>query len=342
LKQLRFFLFPFSAIYFLITSIRNYFYDSGIFKTYFIPIKSICIGNLSLGGTGKSPTTVFLIEKLKEKYKIETLSRGYGRKTKGYIKISDKSTALEVGDEPLMFFKRFEHDSNVGVNVCESRVEGVKTIISNEKPDLILLDDAFQHRKIKAGLNILITDFNKLFCDDYIFPVGTLRESRAGKKRADLMIVSKCPDNITDNDKSKIKEKLKFNHENTFFSSIEYTDLISVSKVKTEVIENILLVTGIAHPKALLAYLSNDYKVELMQFPDHHNFSVEDMHRINKKFDTFADGNKAIVTSEKDYMRLVASQFDQFLAEKPWYCQKISIHIDRENEFLEKINTYLT
>jgi tetraacyldisaccharide 4'-kinase len=342
LKQLRFLLFPFSAIYFLITSIRNYLYDSGIFKTYSIPIKSICIGNLSLGGTGKSPTTLFLIDKLKEKYKIETLSRGYGRKTKGYIKISEKSTALDVGDEPLMFFKRFEIDSNVGVNVCESRVEGVQKIISNHNPDLILLDDAFQHRKIKAGLNILITDFNKLYCEDYIFPVGTLREAMRGRNRADLIIVSKSPDNLTENAKEKIKQKLKFKAQNIYFSSIIYQELVSISKTTVRNIEHILLVTGIAHPQSLLEYLSKKYKVELLQFPDHHNFSVEDMHRINKKFDTFADGNKAIVTSEKDYMRLVASQFSPFLAEKPWYYQKISIQIDKEKEFLEKINTYLT
>ncbi len=342
MKQLSFLLFPFSVIYFLITSVRNYLYDSGIFKTYSIPIKSICIGNLSLGGTGKSPTTLFLIEKLKEKYKIETLSRGYGRKTKGYIKISEKSIALDVGDEPLMFFKRFEHESNVGVNVCESRVEGVQKIISNHNPDLILLDDAFQHRKIKAGLNILITDFNKLYCEDYIFPVGTLRESMKGRNRADLIIVSKSPDNLTEDAKEKIKQKLKFKEQSIYFSSIIYQELVSISKTTATNIEHILLVTGIAHPQSLLEFLSKKYKVELLQFPDHHNFSVEDMHRINKKFDTFADGNKAIVTSEKDYMRLVASQFSPFLAEKPWYYQKISIHIDKEKEFLEKINTYLT
>jgi tetraacyldisaccharide 4'-kinase len=146
---LRFLLFPFSIIFFCVTSIRNFLYDKNILKSYIIPTKSICIGNLSLGGTGKSPMTMYLIEKLISNFKIDTLSRGYGRKTKGYLKVNQSSNSEDVGDEPLMFFNRFKEEKNLNVHVCESRTEGVKKIIENSNLDIILLDDAFQHRKVK-------------------------------------------------------------------------------------------------------------------------------------------------------------------------------------------------
>ncbi|MES2589346.1 MAG: tetraacyldisaccharide 4'-kinase [Bacteroidota bacterium] len=340
---LRYLLFPISGIYWIITFLRNYLYNIGIFKSYKIPVKAICIGNLSLGGTGKSPMTAYLVDQFISEKKIQILSRGYGRKTKGYIHLDENSTADLVGDEPLMYFKRFsvKHQTDFGVNVCESRETGIKNILSAYKPDLILLDDAFQHRKVQAGFSILLTDYSKLFSDDFILPVGTLREAKSGKNRADVIIVTKSPENLSDSEKKAIKEKLKFKEENIFFSSIKYTDLVSISETKSEEIENVILVTGIANPKPLEEFLKKKYNVETMRFSDHHNFSVEDVLKINKKFDTFASENKIIVTSEKDYMRLVAPQFSGLTSEKPWYFQQISIQIDQEINFLEKIKTYV-
>lgn len=339
---LRYFLFPISIVYYVFTFIRNFLYDNSLLKSYLIPVKSICIGNLSMGGTGKSPTTIFLIEKLIQSKKIETLSRGYGRKTKGYLKLNKDSIASEVGDEPLMFYNRFKNFKNLGVHVCESRTEGVKQILKKSNPDLIILDDAFQHRKVKAGFSILITEYNKLFCDDFVLPLGNLRESSQGKNRADVIIVSKSPHNLSDDEKQQIKEKLKFNKDNIFFSSIKYEELISFSACETTEIQQVLLVTGIANPTSFYEELNKKYLVETLKFSDHHNFSSEDMQRINKKFDTFVNDKKAIVTSEKDFSRLVAPEFLTFINERPWYYQKISITLDRENEFLEKINTYLS
>ncbi len=341
LKYFRFFLLPISLIYFVISGLRNFLYDKKILKSYLLPMKSICIGNLSMGGTGKSPTTLFLLEKYLPNYKIHTLSRGYGRKTKGYIKVSGKSNSKDVGDEPLMFFNRFRESKNLGVHVCESRKEGIKQILKYSKPDLIFLDDAFQHRKVKAGFNILMTDYSKLFCEDFILPFGTLRESRIGKNRADLIIVSKSPCNSREDQKNAIKKKLNFNSDSIFFSWIKYEELISFSQTKIDQINNILLITGIANPSPLFEVLKQKYFVELIKFPDHHNFSKEDIQRIYKKFDTFANGSKAIVTSEKDFARLVAPEFHSLINEKPWYFQKISIQLDREDKFLEKIDTYL-
>jgi tetraacyldisaccharide 4'-kinase len=319
--------------------LRNKLYDLGIFKTYEILGKSILIGNLSLGGTGKSPMTAFIVEKFKERKRIEILSRGYGRKTKGFLRLDDKSSALQVGDEPLMYFKRFGHE--VGVNVCEKRVVGIKEILKNSKYDVLLLDDAFQHRAVTAGFSIVLTDFNHLFTNDYIFPVGNLRESIKGLERADLLVVSKSPAYLEENKKNEIVNKINFQKENIFFSSIVYGKLKSFSNTITEDVESILLVTGIANPAPLLKHLKEKYQVELMQFSDHHNFSVEDFAKIHKKFDTFATDKKSIVTTEKDYSRLVTPEFSDFISEKPWYYQEISITLDREIEFLEKINTYV-
>ena len=296
-----------------------------------------------MGGTGKSPLTAYLTENLLPENKIQILSRGYGRKTKGFLHLDENSTTDLVGDEPLMYFKRFfrKSESDFGVNVCESRTFGVQKIISDFNPDLILLDDAFQHRKVKAGFSILLTNYSKLFSDDFIVPVGTLRESSQGKNRADIIVVSKSPKDLNASKKSEIIEKLKFKEENIFFSSISYTNLISFSETKITDFKNILLVTGIANPKPLEDFLKQKHEVETMRFSDHHNFSVEDVLKINKKFDTFAVDKKIIVTSEKDYMRLVAPEFSQITSEKPWYFQQISIEIDREKEFLEKIKTYV-
>ena len=323
----------------MISKTRNYLYDSGIWKSYKIPIQSICVGNLSLGGTGKSPLVAYLIEKLKENSEVQILSRGYGRKTKGFVEVELSSEANQVGDEPLMYKKRFGNE--IQVSVCESRKEGIETILAKRKPDLLILDDAFQHRKVKAGFSIVVSDYSNLFYKDYIFPVGNLRESKSGLIRSDLLLISKCPENLSQEHKNEIQKNINFDADNIFYSTIKYCELESFFHAKSEEIKNILLVTGIAKPMPLKHYLERNYNVELMQFPDHHQFSLADIEKIHKKFDIFADDKKAIVTSEKDYMRLVAPEFSVFISEKPWYYQAISIQVDRENEFLNKIKKYV-
>lgn len=339
MQYLRFFFFPFAAVYRLITGFRNFLYDRGIFKSYHIPMKSICIGNLSLGGTGKSPLVAFLTAKLTAEFRIQILSRGYGRKTSGFFLLNAQSDHEQVGDEPMMYYQKFQPE--IDVAVCESRTEGVKQLMKHRKGDLLLLDDAFQHRKVKAGFSILVSDFSKPFYNDFIVPVGRLREGRNGKKRADLLLISKCPEHITSDQKQEIIQKTGFQIDRVFFSSIAYTGLHSFSRTKEPNIKNVLLVTGIANPKPLIDYLSGTYRVEVVVFKDHHNYNQADIVNIHKKFDTFATDNKAIITSEKDFVRLVAPKFSSLIAEKPWYYQEISIRLDREEAFLEKIKEYV-
>ena len=339
MKSLRFILFPFALIYLLIAQLRNWFYDWGIFKTYIIPKKSICIGNLSVGGTGKTPHVSYLADFLSETSETAILSRGYGRKTTGFLWVKPNSKASEVGDEPLFYATQFQE--KVHVAVCEKRVDGVRKIQETfPKNELIILDDAFQHRAVKAGLNILITDFNKPFFTDFLMPVGTLREIRAGKNRADIIIVSKTPNNCTESAKNQITQSLKFKPEFVFFSHISYAPMIPFG-TEIENIKKVILVTGIANPKPLLEHISKQYDVEEIRFGDHHTFSSADILRIHQKFDTFAHEETIILTTEKDYMRLKDYSSEWNLQNYPWYFQPITVKIDNEEKFKNLINKYV-
>jgi tetraacyldisaccharide 4'-kinase len=339
MNLIRFLLFPFSFIYLGITSVRNIFYKLGIFKTSIIPKKSICVGNLSVGGTGKTPHVSYLADFLSQSVETAILSRGYGRKTTGFIWVKPISKASEVGDEPLFYANRFQE--KVPVAVCEKRAIGVKQIQTLfPKNELIILDDAFQHRAVKAGLNIIITDFSKPFYDDYLMPVGSLRESRAGKNRADLIIVSKTPNDCTETTKNQIVKSLNFKPEFVFFSHISYAPMNPFG-TEIENIKKVILVTGIANPKPLLEHISKQYDVEEIRFGDHHAFSKVDIQRIHQKFDTFAHEETIILTTEKDYMRLKDFSSDWNLQNYPWYFQPITVKIDNEEKFKNLINQYV-
>ena len=339
MNLLRFLLFPFALIYLGITSTRNLFYKLGIFKTFVIPKKSISVGNLSVGGTGKTPHVSYLAEWLSETIETAILSRGYGRKTTGFLWVKPNSKASEVGDEPLFYSTQFQE--KVHIAVCEKRADGVRKIQETfPKNELIILDDAFQHRAVKAGLNILINDFSKPFSHDYLMPVGTLRESRSGKNRADIIIVSKTPNNCTELAKNKITQSLNFNSELIFFSHISYAAMIPFGK-KIDTIKKVILVTGIANPKPLLKHISKYYEVEVIKFGDHHAFSKVDIQRIHQKFDTFAHEETIILTTEKDYMRLKDYSSEWNLQNYPWYFQPITVKIDNEEKFKNLINQYV-
>lgn len=297
MKVLRMLLFPFSLLYGLVMRIRNLFYDRGWFKstTYDIPI--ICVGNLSVGGTGKSPMIEFLIETLQDDYKLATLSRGYKRKTSGYLEVSETNTANEVGDEPLQFKKNFP---NVTVAVCADRREGILNL--KQKAEVILLDDAFQHRKVKASTNILLTPFDDLFIDDHMLPTGNLREPKSGYKRADIMIVTKCPERVAYAKLQEFEYRLPIaDHQKLYFSRISYdANIYGVSEVlPLEYLadKSFTLVTGIANPNPLVSFLrSRHFNFDHEKFPDHHNFSKTDLIKLEQK--------QIILTTQKDYMRL--------------------------------------
>ena len=296
---LRKILFPLAFLYWLITFIRNWLYDKGIFKSSSFNIPIIAVGNLSVGGTGKTPQIEYLIRLLSENYKVAVLSRGYKRTTEGFILADEKATASSIGDEPFQFFSKF---SNIQVAVDANRKNGIENLLQlSNKPDVILLDDAFQHRKVKAGFYILLTAYDDLFCDDYILPFGNLREPSSGKKRADMIIVTKCPNDLSELAQQKIREKLKVKQP-VFFTTIQYDDYVFGNESKLLVSEiqseTKVLVAGIAKPKLFFDFLKNETD-EALVFPDHHHFSKQDCKQILAK----ANGRK-IITTEKDFVRL--------------------------------------
>ena len=291
-------LFPLGGLYWLITFIRNWLYDLGIFtsKSYELPV--IAIGNLSAGGTGKTPQTEYIIRLLKDTYKIAVLSRGYKRSTKGFLLANTNVSVIELGDESYQMYSKFPE---ISVAVCEDRQTGIDNLISKSNPDVILLDDAFQHRKVKAGFYILLTAYDELFSDDFILPFGNLRESAIGKKRANLVVVTKCPQNISELIKDEVKLKLNLNVP-VFFTSIDYDSNVFCTENSISVSDIIatekVILAGIAKPKYFIDYLNSGVD-KVMIYPDHHNFSEAEILEINE-----LSKDKIIVTTEKDFMRL--------------------------------------
>lgn len=321
-------------------AVRNLLYQLSVFSSYSIPGKSIVVGNLSMGGTGKSPHTLYLWKLLHENYTVSFLSRGYGRKTKGLIEVTDESNTETVGDEPLMFKKRTKNTAVVVVS--ENRENGVKYIHSKETNGIVLLDDAYQHRKVKAGYYILLTDFYQPFFSDYVVPMGSLREFRRGKKRANCIIVTKCPDNLSTSVKEEYIRKIGLPNISVYFSTIKYDTLIPFSSPISSEFSKVLLVTGIANPTPLERYLSENFTLETISFNDHHNFEEKDIQYIHQKFDTFVqDGDGIIVTTEKDFVRLHQSKFNALITKYPWYYQPITISIDKEESFKKEIINYV-
>jgi tetraacyldisaccharide 4'-kinase len=296
---LRKILFPLAFLYWLITFIRNWLYDIGAFKSYSFDVPIIAVGNLSVGGTGKTPQIEYLIRLLSEKYHVAVLSRGYKRLSKGFVLADDQATANSIGDEPFQFYSKFP---TIQVAVDANRKKGIEKLLQlQNKPEVILLDDAFQHRKVKAGFYILLSAYDDLFCDDFILPFGNLRESALGKKRADMIIITKCPNDLSELAQQNIKEKLQVKQP-VYFTTIQYDDCvygnensIHVEALKTE---SKLLIAGIAKPKLFFDFLKSEID-ETLVFPDHHHFSKQDCEQILAK----ANGRK-IITTEKDFVRL--------------------------------------
>ena len=323
MKLLRKILFPIGFIYWLITFIRNWLYDVGFFKSKSYDLPIIAIGNLSAGGTGKTPHTEYLIQLLKDNHKVAVLSRGYKRSTKGFVLANEAISAHELGDESYQIKAKF---TDITVAVCEDRQTGIEKLISEINPDVILLDDAFQHRKVKAGFYVLLTAYDDLFADDYILPFGNLRESAMGKKRANLVIVTKCPTVLSEQEQEKVKRKLKVKVP-VFFTSIAYdTEVFGIEnniKVSEIITKEKVIVAGIAKPKYFIDYL-NSGKDKVLIYPDHHNFSNQEITELNSLAQ-----DKTIVTTEKDFVRLNGKiKFD-----KLFYLPIKVNFLNSENEF---------
>ena len=300
---MNFLLYPLSLIYNLYTSFRNFLFDLGIIDSIEYKIPTIGIGNLSTGGTGKSIVVDYIIGKFKNKNKITTLSRGYNRNTKGFIQASNISTAYEIGDEPFQFYSKHPE---INVVVCEDRRKGMNIILKNlPDTDLCIWDDVFQHRFVKPGLMILTTTFQYPFYKDEILPVGNLRENISSAKRADLIVVTKCPDNLSQKDKISFLESLNPNdNQKVFFSSLTYMQKIKSDseEVDIDVLEDVdfILVTGIADSSYLVNFLKNKaLTFKHLKYSDHYNVNKSSIDKI-----TGLSLNKIILTTEKDFGRL--------------------------------------
>ena len=334
MNLVRKFLFPFAILYGFITSIRNFFFDKGILKSYSFDVPVIAVGNLSVGGTGKTPQIEYLIRLLSSKYKVATLSRGYKRKSEGFVLADAHSNASILGDEPFQFYTKFP---NIQVAVDANRKNGIEQLLSQEsKPDIILLDDAYQHRKVKAGFYILLTSYGDLYADDFILPTGNLRESRSGAQRANLVIVTKCPENLSLDEQQKIKEKLKLTvSQELYFSFIDYDEKVysEIQSLTVEEIKNTdtVLLAGIAKPKPFFDYLKGE-KTETLTFPDHHHFTEVEIEAIANK-----TKKKIIITTEKDYVRLK----DSILKDRLFYLSIRSSFISDSDSFDKKIFNYV-
>lgn len=347
----KFLLYPFAAIYGLIVSLRNFLYDYKIFKSTEFEIPVISIGNITVGGTGKTPHTEYLVELLRKQFLVTTISRGYKRKTKGFQEVEVGSLATAIGDEPLQIKTKF---SNIQVVVDEKRVHAIEKIqrqAASQLPDIILLDDAYQHRSVSAGINILLIDFNRPIDRDRLLPVGRLRESKWQMKRANVIIYTKCPQEISPITRRILMKDVNLRpYQNLFFTTMVYEPLAPVfpeEAIPTPRLASdrvsVLLVTGIANPEHLQKYLSNfSENITSLKFPDHHHFNAANIQQIEQKFATIEAANKIIITTEKDSMRLKDMDLSPSLKANLFYIPlKIKFLHSEGKNFDEKIVTYV-
>lgn len=306
---------PLSWLYSGVTGMRNLLFDRGCCKSASFDIPVMCVGNITVGGTGKTPHTEYLVSLIKDSVRTAVLSRGYGRATSGYLLADSTSDSRSVGDEPFQIHSRFP---DICVAVCEDRAEGVRRLLSETDTQAVILDDAFQHRRISPSLNILLTDWNRLLTDDCVMPAGRLRESAKGRRRADIIIVTKCPDSITSDDMDCLSSKLAVKPgQKVFFSTFSYGQPYSFTDGSPlESDAGILAVTGIAQPMPLVRKIESDgRKVKLLAFPDHHDYSARDIGKIQSELDAMGP-DTVIMTTQKDAARLRSMELPAGLASR--------------------------
>jgi len=305
------FLYPLSLLYGLVVYVRNFLYDYNILKSTDFDIPVISVGNITAGGTGKTPHTEYLITLLKKHVEVVTLSRGYKRKSKGFKLVETHSSVTEVGDEPLQIKRKFPE---ITVAVDEDRVHGIKKLLQADvQPDAVLLDDAFQHRRVKAGINILLIDYNRPIDSDHLLPLGRLRERKYQQRRANVIIYTKCSDQITPIKRRIIMKEVNLRpYQSLYFTTMDYGDPVAVfpdvavpipDMHETQVAS--LLLSGIAGPGPFRDHLSSKTNVlDELVFGDHHRFSPKDVRQIVQKYEQVKDMDPFILTTEKDAMRL--------------------------------------
>lgn len=349
-------LLPLSWIYGLGVGIRNKLFDWKILPVEEFSVPVISIGNVSVGGTGKTPHTEYLIKLLKKKYKIAVLSRGYKRKTKDFILADSKSTAKSIGDEPYQMYRKFP---DITVAVDSNRRRGIRKLLdqaSEKRPQIIFLDDAYQHRYVKPSLSILLTDYNRLFYDDILLPAGRLREPWENNYRANIIICTKCPQDLKPIDYRVISKNMNlYPYQELFFSCFQYKSLLPVfpnsSSIKKESIERLkkegysfLLVTGLANPEELTNYVKEFTKdLHTLTYSDHHNFDQKDIRAIENTFISIKNNKKIIITSEKDAVRLLNDKNISPKIKSHFFYIPIEVifQLNQENIFIDKIEAHV-
>lgn len=295
---------PLGWIYGAVMNLRNRIYDSNKDKSESFPIPVISVGNITVGGTGKTPHTEYIVSLLKDRVRTAVLSRGYGRKTKGFIMADAKSDSTRIGDEPLQIKLRFP---DLHVAVCEDRAIGIKRLSETCNPQTVILDDAFQHRRVTPSLNILLVNYHRNILDDAMLPAGCLRESAAGRNRAHIIIVTKCPRDISNSTMDNLASRLAMcPQQQVFFTTLEYGDMYPLGAKAIAPAQEcpVLAVTGISDPTPMVEELKRCHKtVNLLSYPDHHDFTKRDIAEMQKRLQDMPAGS-IIVTTAKDAARL--------------------------------------
>ena len=339
-------LLPISWIYSVVLFIRHKLYDWNILHSEGCDKSSICVGNLSLGGTGKTPHIEYLIEHLSPTKRLSVLSRGYGRKSKGLVIAKEGMTYKDIGDEPFQYFTKY---NNITVAVDENRVEGCKYLINNTDTEVILLDDAYQHRKIIPGLNILLTEFYNIYPKDYLLPAGKLRDIRYAAKRADIIVITKSPKVLSPFIQKDIFNKIKpLPHQKILYSYIDFLSFKPLNSAAASIalqnIKSVLLFCGIANPVPLEEYIKENYNtLSTIYFKDHHDFSESDIDNIITNYNDMIGKNKIIITTEKDAMRLIKSSYLCKFEKTPLFTIpiKVSFHKNDKQVFDNEILSYV-
>ena len=337
---------PAAFLFHGITAARNFLFDRGLIPSHKSPVPTLVVGNLSVGGTGKTPWVEFLVRKLRHEVAVGTLSRGYGRKTKGFIQVLPTSTAAEVGDEPLQLYRHFKKE--VPVFVGEDRV-GATQKIQQLRPDLqlLILDDAYQHRNLNPDFRILLTSYSSLFSKDYLLPMGRLRESRAGAKRADVVVVTKCPAKLSQDEKNKLVKDLApfLNSEaDLFFSSLNYGRPYQVAGPKQTEVTAVLALAGLADNAPFFAYCKQQYAVvDSFSFPDHYAYKPEDAARILEVLGQEKGKNAVLLTTEKDAVKLKSLAATEMWSKISIFALPIQVALDpiQEEQLLQRLRKNL-
>ena len=305
MRYLSFLLFPFALLYGAIVRLRHWCYNTGIFKEHTFAVPTICVGNVAVGGTGKSPMVEYLVRQLHSKCRVAVLSRGYKRKTKGFVLADAQATVADLGDEPFQFWRKFHKD--IILAVCGDRVEGMRQLLQlPTPPTVVILDDAFQHRPVKATKNIVLTAYGQLFTDDWLLPVGRLRDVVSRVQQADIVVVTKCPPDLSAAERERIMAQLqKKTRPQTpiVFATIAYSEQVysvaGESPLEAFIQQPFTLVTGIANPQPLLDFLKKKgADFQHIAFPDHHHFTDKELQKLQ---------GLRVLTTEKDYVRFEQS-----------------------------------